>query len=129
MVAAYGVDPALFMVGAAAQEVEAGYFEDLLGTAPAMQRLREQIVRAGRSSAPVLVTGERGTGKELVARAIHRASPRASGTLEKLNSAAVPRELIESELFGHEQGAFTGATKQRRGKFERASGGTLLFSK
>src|SRR5204863_3946511 len=75
----------------------------------------------------VLVSGERGTGKELVARAIHRASPRNGGPLEKLNCAAVPAELIESELFGHEAGAFTGATKQRRGKFERANGGTLFL--
>ncbi len=75
----------------------------------------------------MLVTGERGTGKELVARAIHTMSPRAKGPLEKLNSAALPSELIESELFGHEAGAFTGATKQRRGKFERASGGTLFL--
>ena len=75
----------------------------------------------------MLVTGERGTGKELVARAIHLLSPRAKGPLEKLNCAALPSELIESELFGHEAGAFTGATKQRRGKFERASGGTLFL--
>ncbi len=79
------------------------------------------------SAASVLVTGERGTGKELVARAIHTLSPRAKGPLEKLNCAALPSELIESELFGHEAGAFTGATKQRRGKFERASGGTLFL--
>jgi DNA-binding NtrC family response regulator len=74
-----------------------------------------------------LVTGERGTGKELVARAIHEMSPRAKGPLEKLNCAALPSELIESELFGHEAGAFTGATKQRRGKFERADRGTLFL--
>src|SRR5581483_7644564 len=80
-----------------------------------------------KSAASVLVTGERGTGKELVARAIHQMSPRAKGPLEKLNCAALPSELIESELFGHESGAFTGATKQRRGKFERASGGTIFL--
>jgi transcriptional regulator with PAS, ATPase and Fis domain len=92
-----------------------------------MLALREQVLRAAKSNASVLVTGERGTGKELIARAIHRASPRAKGPLERLNCAAVPADLIESELFGHEAGAFTGATKQRRGKFERAGGGTLFL--
>jgi DNA-binding NtrC family response regulator len=106
---------------------EAGYFEELIGASRAMRELREQISRAARSQASVLVSGERGTGKELVARAIHRASPRAKGPLERLNCAAVPAELIESELFGHEAGSFTGATKQRRGKFERAHGGTLFL--
>ncbi len=105
----------------------AGYFDELVGDSRAMQKLREQVMRAARSNASVLITGERGTGKELVARAIHRASPRAKASLERLNCAAVPAELIESELFGHEAGAFTGATKQRRGKFERASGGTLFL--
>ncbi|HYO94903.1 MAG TPA: sigma-54 dependent transcriptional regulator, partial [Polyangiaceae bacterium] len=104
-----------------------GYFDELLGQSRAMTELREQVLRAARSSASVLLTGERGTGKELVARAIHRASPRAKAPLERLNCAAVPAELIESELFGHEAGAFTGATKQRRGKFERAHGGTLFL--
>ena len=98
---------------------------ELVGESSAIKKLVEQIGRAAKSSASVLVTGERGTGKELVARAIHLMSPRAKGPLEKLNCAAVPSELIESELFGHEAGAFTGATKQRRGKFERATGGTL----
>src|SRR5690606_23855819 len=107
--------------------VEAGHFAELLGESAPMLKLRDQVARAARSQASVLLTGERGTGKELVARAIHRASPRASGPLEKLNCAAVPAELIESELFGHEAGAFTGATKQRRGKFERAHGGTLFL--
>jgi DNA-binding NtrC family response regulator len=106
---------------------EAGHFDELVGGSRAMSELREQVLRAARSHASVLVTGERGTGKELVARAIHRASPRAKGPLERLNCAAVPAELIESELFGHEAGAFTGATKQRRGKFERAHGGTLFL--
>ncbi|MFW6050375.1 MAG: sigma-54-dependent transcriptional regulator [Myxococcota bacterium] len=104
-----------------------GVFDDLLGDSEPMKRLREQVRLAANANAPVLVSGERGTGKELVARAIHAASRRAKGPLEKLNCAAVPSELIESELFGHEAGAFTGATKQRRGKFERASGGTLFL--
>ncbi len=100
---------------------------ELVGESAAMKKLVEQIGRAAKSAASVLVTGERGTGKELVARAIHSMSPRAKGPMEKLNCAAIPGELIESELFGHEAGAFTGATKQRRGKFERASGGTLFL--
>ena len=100
---------------------------DLVGDSAPVKRLLEQIARAAKSAASVLVTGERGTGTELVARAIHQLSPRAKGPLEKLNCAALPSELIESELFGHEAGAFTGATKQRRGKFERASGGTLFL--
>ena len=101
--------------------------ETLLGKSPSMARLREQIELAARSNAAVLVLGERGTGKELVAAAIHAGSARASAPFEKLNCAAVPEGLIESELFGHEAGAFTGATKQRRGKFERAHGGTLFL--
>lgn len=105
----------------------AGWASDLIGESRAMQQLREQIARAAKANASVLITGERGTGKELVARAIHEASPRAKGPLEKLNCAAVPSELIESELFGHEAHAFTGATRQRRGKFERASGGTIFL--
>ncbi|HTJ84393.1 MAG TPA: sigma-54 dependent transcriptional regulator [Polyangiaceae bacterium] len=100
---------------------------DLVGESRAMAVLREQIERAAKATATVLVSGERGTGKELVARAIHVASKRAKGPLEKMNCAAIPSELFESELFGHEAGAFTGATKQRRGKFERASGGTLFL--
>ncbi|MCA9583017.1 MAG: sigma-54-dependent Fis family transcriptional regulator, partial [Myxococcales bacterium] len=105
----------------------AGWSATLLGESAAMESLREQIALAADSVAPVLVLGARGTGKELVARAIHEASKRKGGPLEKLNCAAVPSELIESELFGHEAGAFTGATKQRKGKFERADGGTLFL--
>jgi DNA-binding NtrC family response regulator len=125
------VDNALRLIRAeaeaAALKAEAGYFDELVGQSTQMRELRERVLRAARSAAAVLVTGERGTGKELVARAIHRASPRSGGPLEKLNCAAVPADLIESELFGHEAGAFTGATKLRRGKFERASGGTLFL--
>jgi DNA-binding NtrC family response regulator len=114
---------------AEARELRAatGTGSELVGDSAAIKNLVAQIARAAKSSASVLVTGERGTGKELVARAIHQLSPRAKGPLEKLNCAALPSELIESELFGHEAGAFTGATKQRRGKFERASGGTLFL--
>ncbi|MEM9729096.1 MAG: sigma-54 dependent transcriptional regulator [Myxococcota bacterium] len=99
----------------------------LLGVSPAIDRLREQIALSARANATVLVLGERGTGKELVASAIHEGSARSDGPFEKLNCAAVPDSLIESELFGHEAGAFTGATKQRRGKFERANDGTLFL--
>lgn len=104
-----------------------GRLGELVGSSKTMATLREQIARAAPSAASVLLLGERGTGKELVARAIHNASPRSKGPMEKLNCAAIPRDLIESELFGHEAGSFTGATKQRRGKFERAAGGTLLL--
>ena len=99
----------------------------MLGESAAIAELRTQIDLAARSNAPVLVLGERGTGKELVANAIHEGSKRAAGPFEKLNCAAVPEALIESELFGHEPGAFTGATKRRAGKFERADGGTLFL--
>src|SRR5262245_27235327 len=110
-----------------ALRTQAGHASELIGQSRAMVELREQIARAAKATATVFVTGERGTGKELVARAIHMASKRARGPLEKMNCAAVPSELIEGEMFGHEAGAFTGATKQRRGKFERASGGTLFL--
>ena len=110
-------------------KTQTGQVGELIGDSRVMVSLREQITRAGKAAttATVLVTGERGTGKELVARAIHAAGKRARGPLEKMNCAAIPSELIESEMFGHEAGAFTGATKQRRGKFERASGGTLFL--
>ena len=127
------LDNILRLVRAEAEAKElraaAGQMGELIGQSRAMVELREQIGRAGKAAATatVFVSGERGTGKELVARAIHLASKRAKGPLEKMNCAAVPSELIESEMFGHEAGAFTGATKQRRGKFERASGGTLFL--
>ncbi len=112
---------------AKALRAQVGIDSDLIGESPPMVALSDQIARAAKAQATVIIRGERGTGKELVARAIHRESKRARGPLEKINCAAIPGELIESELFGHEAGAFTGATKQRRGKFERASGGTLFL--
>jgi two-component system, NtrC family, nitrogen regulation response regulator GlnG len=99
----------------------------LLGKAPAMQTVFRAIGRLSRSSVNVLVTGESGTGKELVARALHEHSPRARKPFIALNTSAIPSELLESELFGHEKGAFTGADSQRRGRFEQADGGTLFL--
>ncbi len=110
----------------AALKREAGRHE-VVGNGPAMQRLFELVRRAAPSEGRVLVTGENGTGKELVARALHEGSRRKEAPFVKLNCAAVPGELIESELFGHEKGAFTGAVAARRGKFELADGGTLFL--
>jgi two-component system, NtrC family, nitrogen regulation response regulator NtrX len=101
--------------------------ETLLGTSPAMTRLLDEIQRAGASEARVLIVGESGVGKELVARALHRASPRAAGPFVEVNGAAIPEELIESELFGHVKGSFTGAIDDRKGKWEQADGGTLFL--
>ncbi len=100
---------------------------ELLGTAPAMQQVFRGIGRLSRSSVTVLITGESGTGKELVARALHEHSPRAGKPFVALNTAAIPGELLESELFGHERGAFTGADARRHGRFEQADGGTLFL--
>ena len=99
----------------------------IIGSAPAMQEVFRAIGRLSRSNITVLITGESGTGKELVARALHRHSPRAAKSFIALNTAAIPKELLESELFGHERGAFTGAQSQRRGRFEQADGGTLFL--
>ena len=99
----------------------------MVGGSPRMKRVVDTIRKAAPSGARVLITGERGTGKELVARALHELSKRKEGPFVKLNCAAIPSELIESELFGHEKGAFTGATQMRRGKFEQAHGGTLFL--
>lgn len=107
-------------------KAELGRFA-MVGTGPAMQRLYALLQRAAPSEGRVLITGENGSGKELLARAIHDHSRRKTGPFVKLNCAAVPHELIESELFGHERGAFTGAATARRGKFELADGGTLLL--
>jgi two-component system nitrogen regulation response regulator GlnG len=99
----------------------------VLGQAPAMQELFRTIGRLARAPVTVLITGESGTGKELVAQALHRHSPRAHGPFVGLNTAAIPSELLESELFGHERGAFTGADSRRQGRFEQAHGGTLFL--
>ena len=100
---------------------------ELVGSSPAMQRLRQLIATAGPTNGRVLISGENGTGKELVARAIHVASPRRDRPFVAVNCAAIPENLIESELLGHERGAFTGATVQKRGQFEQADGGTLFL--
>ena len=100
---------------------------ELIGTTPAMQEIFKTIGRVARTGNTVLIQGESGTGKELIARAIHSHSPRWSGPFVALNCSAVPRDLLESELFGHERGAFTGATEQRHGVFEVANGGTLFL--
>ena len=100
---------------------------EMMGQAPAMQDVFRAIGRLSQSHVTVLVTGESGSGKELVARALHKHSPRAGGPFVAINTAAIPKELLESELFGHERGAFTGAQGQRRGRFEQADGGTLFL--
>jgi two-component system nitrogen regulation response regulator GlnG len=100
---------------------------EILGQAPAMQEVFRAIGRLSQSNATVLITGESGTGKELVARALHRHSPRAAGPFIAINTAAIPKDLLESELFGHERGAFTGAQSARRGRFEQSEGGTLFL--
>jgi len=100
---------------------------DILGQAPAMQEVFRAIGRLAHSQATVLITGESGTGKELVAHALHRHSPRSEQPFIAINTAAIPKDLLESELFGHERGAFTGAATTRRGRFEQAEGGTLFL--
>jgi two-component system nitrogen regulation response regulator GlnG len=100
---------------------------EILGQAGAMQEVFRAIGRLAQSQATVLITGESGTGKELVARALHRHSPRAAKAFIAINTAAIPKDLLESELFGHERGAFTGAQAMRRGRFEQAEGGTLFL--
>jgi two-component system nitrogen regulation response regulator GlnG len=131
----FDIDHALDLVRRAATqasarrdiEVEPRSVPEILGQAPAMQQVFRAIGRLSRSSMTVLITGESGTGKELVARALHRHSPRAAGPFIALNTSAIAADLLESELFGHEKGAFTGADALRRGRFEQADGGTLFL--
>jgi len=131
----FDIDQAMELVRRAAaqsQRSEASAAEsrripEMLGHAPAMQEVFRAIGRLSRSSMTVLITGESGTGKELVARALHRHSPRAAKPFIALNTSAFTADLLESELFGHEKGAFTGATELRRGRFEQADGGTLFL--
>lgn len=131
----FDIDKAVDLVRRAAQqasfstEIEAARrsIPELLGQAPAMQQVFRAVGRLSRSSMTVLITGESGTGKELVARALHRHSPRANKAFVALNTAAFTADLLESELFGHEKGSFTGADTMRRGRFEQADGGTLFL--
>src|SRR5260370_41749126 len=102
-------------------------FAHLLGASQSLEQLLKQARAVAATSATILLTGENGTGKELLARAIHQESPRADGPFVAVSCAALPETLIESELFGHEKGAFTSATQTRKGRFELADGGTLLL--
>jgi len=107
------------------ERVEGG--SEIIGVSEVIKRLRDEILRAGPTNGRALIYGENGTGKELVARALHKASLRASGPFVTVNCAAIPEELMESEMFGHEKGAFTGATSMRKGRFELAHGGTIFL--
>lgn len=133
----FDIDHALALIHRALEESDSGgetldgqeaaASQGMLGQAPAMQDVFRAIGRLAQSHATVLITGETGTGKELVAHALHRHSPRQDKPFIALNTAAIPKDLLESELFGHERGAFTGATASRRGRFEQADGGTLFL--
>ena len=109
------------------RENENRRFEQIIGNAPTWQSVLEEVALVGPTDSTVLIVGETGTGKELIARAIHNASSRCGGPFVRLNCAAIPFDLLESELFGHEKGAFTGAITQRVGRFEAADGGTLFL--
>jgi PAS domain S-box-containing protein len=106
---------------------KASMFEEIVGVSPALQAVLSRVSKVARTDSSVLITGETGTGKELIARAVHRRSQRSSRAFVSVNCAAVPRDLIASELFGHEKGAFTGATQRRLGRFELAEGGTIFL--
>lgn len=131
----FDVDQAIEVIRRAVEESEHQATEaipaeetpEIIGQAPAMQEVFRAIGRLSRSHATVLINGESGTGKELVASALHRHSPRADKPFIAINTAAIPKDLLESELFGHERGAFTGAQAARRGRFEQADGGTLFL--
>jgi len=133
----FDVDEIVGLVNRALNEKPQGLIEadakdsnnvsEIIGSAPAMQEVFRAIARLSGSDLTVLITGESGTGKELVARALHLHSPRADKAFIALNTAAIPRDLLESEFFGHEKGAFTGATARRLGRFEQADGGTLFL--
>ncbi|MGK5062737.1 nitrogen regulation protein NR(I) [Janthinobacterium sp. LB3P112] len=131
----FDIDKAVELIRRALEEslretsVESGPSEtpEILGQAPAMQEVFRAIGRLSQSNVTVLITGESGSGKELVARALHKHSPRAAQSFIALNTAAIPKDLLESELFGHERGAFTGAQTTRRGRFEQAENGTLFL--
>ncbi|MCC7328240.1 MAG: nitrogen regulation protein NR(I) [Burkholderiales bacterium] len=131
----FDVDHALALIRRATSETKAvstvapavAQTPEMLGQAPAMQEVFRAIGRLSQSNTTVMITGESGTGKELVARALHRHSPRAAMPFVAINTAAIPKDLLESELFGHERGSFTGAQAQRRGRFEQAEGGTLFL--
>src|ERR1700694_4165299 len=131
----FDIDHALALIRRASAEVPAPSpvtssavaTPEMLGQAPAMQEVFRAIGRLSQSHVTVLITGESGTGKELVARALHKHSPRAAQPFVAINTAAIPKDLLESELFGHERGAFTGAQSLRRGRFEQAEGGTLFL--
>ena len=102
-------------------------FEEIVGSSPALQAVLANVAKVAPTDSTVLITGETGTGKELIARAIHKRSPRSNRAFVSVNCAAIPRDLIASELFGHEKGAFTGATQRRLGRFESADGGTIFL--
>jgi two-component system nitrogen regulation response regulator GlnG len=131
----FDVDQALELIRRAIDESlhqsraveEVGLTPEIIGQAPAMQDVFRAIGRLSQSHATVMITGESGAGKELVAHAVHRHSPRVDKPFIAINTAAIPKDLLESELFGHERGAFTGAAAQRRGRFEQAEGGTLFL--
>src|SRR6185312_4444981 len=116
-------EPAVFAQAAPEPDVDGA----IVGSCPAMREVYKAIGRVAAQNVPVLITGESGTGKELVARAIYQHGPRARAPFLALNCAAIPEQLLESELFGHEKGAFTGADRRRIGKFEQCHGGTIFL--